>query len=502
MQTNLLYRNRIEESAQDENEQNQLVKDLKMEWVLECMAQKNTDRYEICKKILTIPLTDMKDIIWRQEVVQEVIRTPEFFCKTYENINSTIQEIEEYRHFAAPKYNQIVKNSKRILVEVEVLKKFMATIVKFTTMLKENTWSKTPLVTLNSEVQQMFSPKFIEAVQEHIAKLEYFKEGECLVLSGHIGLGFRKTDFILNEIKKSTDEGKGETKQSVMTKLFGKKNEDTHCIKLEDAGLENSEEQLEENSLEGLLKVLVTYNKKVMMLFKSLKLQFGFYSGCHYLYEAVVETHAPWCFPEYSNEIGFIDVHNLMDIGLVLKNKKTAIGNDFKVENKNLCMITGANQGGKTTFLRSIGLSVAMAQSGLFVCATYYKASIFKGLFTHFPSEEDAKVSKGLLEMELGRMSDITKKIKKGSILLMNESFATTTEREGGQIAEEVTRAFRECGIFNIFVTHLFEYAHALYEKQPEDVIFYKAGKDAKGERTYRIEVGEPVAYGNGVDLI
>lgn len=131
-----------------------------------------------------------------------------------------------------------------------------------------------------------------------------------------------------------------------------------------------------------------------------------------------------------------------------------------------------------------------------------YKAKVFTGIYTHFPSEEDDSVNRGLLELELEHLQLIVKDIRKGSLLLMNESFATTTEKEGSQIAEGVMEAFRESGILTIFVTHLFTYADALYKRALKDVIFYAAGRNENGERTYQISEGRPAAYGNGVDIV
>ena len=82
-------------------------------------------------------------------------------------------------------------------------------------------------------------------------------------------------------------------------------------------------------------------------------------------------------------------------------------------------VITGANQGGKSTFLRAIGLALLMMQSGMFVTATHFQASVSTGLFTHYRREEDTTMTSGKLDEELSRMSDIVDHLRPGSTVLL-----------------------------------------------------------------------------------
>ena len=110
-------------------------------------------------------------------------------------------------------------------------------------------------------------------------------------------------------------------------------------------------------------------------------------------------------------------------------------------DGKPLVVITGANRGGKSTFLRSVGLAHLMMQCGMFVPAEAFRANVCSGIFTHFKREEDATMQSGKLDEELSRMSTIVDAIVPGSIVLLNESFASTNEREGSEIATQIVRA-------------------------------------------------------------
>jgi DNA mismatch repair ATPase MutS len=177
------------------------------------------------------------------------------------------------------------------------------------------------------------------------------------------------------------------------------------------------------------------------------------------------------------------------------------VGNDVNADNKDFVIITGANQGGKSTFLRSIGLSQLMMQCGLFAPAESFSSNICDGLFTHYKREEDATMKSGKLDEELSRMSDIVDNITSSSMLLFNESFAATNEREGSEIARQIICALLEKRIKIFFVTHLYEFAHGFLDKKMENAIFLRAERQADGGRTFKLVEGEPLQTSYGEDL-
>jgi DNA mismatch repair ATPase MutS len=163
-------------------------------------------------------------------------------------------------------------------------------------------------------------------------------------------------------------------------------------------------------------------------------------------------------------------------------------------------MITGANQGGKSTLLRGLGLAQLMMQSGMFVGARSFRANVCAGLFTHYKREEEATMERGKLDEELSRMSAIADQITPSSILLCNESFASTNEREGSEIARQVIRAMLEKQVKVLFVTHMYELAHGFYAQQLHNAIFLRAERGHDGQRTFKLPEGEPLPTSYGED--
>jgi DNA mismatch repair ATPase MutS len=162
---------------------------------------------------------------------------------------------------------------------------------------------------------------------------------------------------------------------------------------------------------------------------------------------------------------------------------------------------SGANQGGKSTFLRSYGIAQVLMQCGMPVPAKEFTAPIYRQIFTHFTRREDEQLNSGRLREELQRMSDMIKAAGPGCVFLLNESFASTTEREGSKIAEGILKAFYEKEITTIMVTHLFQLAKTLYEKKLDGTYFLVAERKPDGARTYRMLPGEPGYTSYGTDL-
>jgi len=107
----------------------------------------------------------------------------------------------------------------------------------------------------------------------------------------------------------------------------------------------------------------------------------------------------------------------------------------------------------------------------------------------------------GKLDEELKRMSAIVDRLAPGAMILFNESFAATNEREGSEIASQITTALLERGIKICFVTHLYAFARGLHAEGKGDAIFLRAERRPDGARTFRIIEGEPLQTSYGKDL-
>ena len=145
--------------------------------------------------------------------------------------------------------------------------------------------------------------------------------------------------------------------------------------------------------------------------------------------------------------------------------EKTIVSNTFSFDEKGrFYLVTGPNHGGKSIFAYSVGMAQALFQLGLFVPAERAVMSPVSSIYTHFPSSDENNYGKGRLESECARLSEIMKELTETDMLLMDESFSSTSGLEAGYIASEVLTGIGVIGccvkcsigfvIINVNVTH------------------------------------------------
>ncbi|MGI8524539.1 MAG: MutS-related protein [Nocardioides sp.] len=163
-------------------------------------------------------------------------------------------------------------------------------------------------------------------------------------------------------------------------------------------------------------------------------------------------------------------------------------------------VITGANQGGKSTFLRALGLAQLMMQCGLFVVAEECSAGAVEGIQTHFRREEDPSMVSGKFDEELARMSAIVDRIGPRWLILCNESFSSTNERDASRVGGDIIEGLLASGIRVHLVTHHFELAQRL-RRDVAGATFLRAARLEDGTRSYEIVQGEPLRTSYGMDV-
>jgi DNA mismatch repair ATPase MutS len=334
---------------------------------------------------------------------------------------------------------------------------------------------------------------YFAAVDDHLSQLR-FRGG--VLLSAELGKGAKGVGYVLRRT--------GLRRQSWLSRISGN-DRSGYTMRIADRD-ESGHRTLAELRGRGInlaANALAQSTDHILSFFTMLRCELGFYVGCLNARDQLAQKQEPISFPvpQLPGDPVRLSFQGLYDVCLSLRLAGRAVGNDVAADGKALVIITGANQGGKSTFLRSVGLAQLMMQCGMFVPAESFSGTVCAGLFTHYRREEDSGLESGKLDEELARMSEIAGRITPGSIVLFNESFAATNEREGSEIARQIVRALVQSGVRVFFVTHFFDLAHSLYERGSDGMLFLRAERQADGQRTFRLSEGEPEPTSYGQDL-
>jgi len=352
----------------------------------------------------------------------------------------------------------------------------------------ESTGFRNLFATLLSEL----SEEYLAGVQAHLRALE-FDDG--VLVSAELGDGNQGSSYVLREPR-----GK---RPNWLKRMLGKGPAAyTFRVHPRDEVGARALGALRDRGINPVANAAAQSAEHILSFFVALKTELGFYAGCLNLRDQLELFGTPLCLPRPSLAAArTMEFKGLYDVCLALSMRARPVGNGLDASGKSLVIITGANQGGKSVFLRGVGLAQLMMQAGMFVGAESFAGNICKNVFTHYKREEDATMKQGKLDEELSRMSDIAAAISANATVLFNESFAATNEREGSEIARQVVSALVEKGVKVIFVTHLYQFAHGLWENRPDGSLFLRAQRLEDGTRTFKLLEAEPLQTSYGVDL-
>lgn len=187
--------------------------------------------------------------------------------------------------------------------------------------------------------------------------------------------------------------------------------------------------------------------------------------------------------------IGTMDGKEVYDLALACANINKdlpVIRNDFAYEaGKTFFVLTGPNQGGKTTFARCLGQLVFFKRMGLMIPAKNARIPYFHRILTHFSVEESVETGRGKLKEELTRLAPMMEERFEKAFVVINELFTTAADYDANIMGKNVLKRFIGAKCMGIYVTHLKELADA-----DEAVQMIRATLDASRKQTFRIVNG------------
>jgi DNA mismatch repair ATPase MutS len=462
-----------------------LIQDLELSTLISAMAADDKRIFKVAQAALLHPLPDPDQIRYRQAALADCLANPDTVRGLYAFALDSVQVDRGFWGFWKDSPESIVNSAQRSLGAL------MDQVHELRVLADQHKaeFHSEAFTRLFEMLQAELTDEYFAQVKDQLRTIE-FKNGT--MISAQLGRGNKGIHYVLRL-----------TPQMSWREKLGRFRHPAHGFTIhprDEAGARNLSD-LRSVALNDAANALAQSVDHIKSFFLMLATELAFYVGCLNLHDQLQELGAATCQPEATSAGSpRLETTGLYDVSLTLRLGKPAVGNDINADGKALIVVTGANQGGKSTFLRSAGTAQLMMQAGMFVGAESFTADGRDRVFTHYKREEDESMESGKFDEELTRMSTIADEITPRSLFLSNESFASTNEREGSEVARQVVHALREAGVKIVFVTHLFDLADGIRQEDRDDVLFLRASRSDDGGRPYKLVEEPPLSTSYGQD--
>ncbi|MFP4436227.1 MAG: MutS-related protein [Chloroflexaceae bacterium] len=268
-------------------------------------------------------------------------------------------------------------------------------------------------------------------------------------------------------------------------------------------------------------QALARYTQIESRTLAGLEGELAFYLGARQMITQLQAAGYALCRPEIVPcAVRICQVRGAYNLELLLRlhshsvtgeNPPMVVPNDISFDDAGrVFVLTGPNRGGKTTFTRAVGQVQMLGQAGLYVPGSAARISPVDQIFTLFPEAEQVQTGMGRLDEEAARLAEIFRAATPHSLVLLNEPLASTSPAEATGIARDLLSGLRLLGARALIVTHLHNLAHELPALNAATVgrgvlgSLVAGAEQHDGEvvtRTYRITPGIPAGQSYAADI-
>lgn len=496
----------------------------------------NRDYFHKMKQLFVNLCDDPEVIGYRHDILEEFMNFPEF-CSELEGVIPIIHKLE---NLSDPKFMVGVEKLRKIAWQLEILEMYSECITrlhsvfqKFSNVLKSKGLRRLLQfiedITHSNDYQSM-----IAELPDLRAKLQSIT---CVTIGINLDNELRPAEAIFLTVEPKHYQ---EHKRSLVSSILGLKsaNETYQGIAQYQNILRNGNSPLETALFKNLEEI---FNSTLLPIGAALQryihinvqnvigmqLDILFYVGAAKLFARLGSIGLDMCKPKIAPaEDRVFKVEGMTDLILSLnlnrqypnsQLNKTITDNDveFGPEGR-VFILTGPNQGGKTTYTRAIGITQLLFQAGLFIPGSNAYISPVDWIYTHFSEEELPNANNGRLGEESRRLSEIFEKSTSQSLILLNESLSSTSASDSLYLARDLVKGIKLIGCRAVFATHLLELAvnvDTINEQLDNDskLISMVAGilqteeldlsNNPVTRRTYKVKQGPPLEMSYARDI-
>ena len=486
------------------------VESLELDYIAMLILPYNTD---FALKVLTELITDETVIKWRQDILEDFMNVPQLELKLYKSIYTIYESaLSVYaKSGSTQSFFELSENISKMESFLECMENCHKFIAEYGGKLKSE-----GVKAVLMEIENRYNSDNFKKLIEEIDELK--KALNSGIKSVTFGVNFdnllRPSEIILLSVDKEPLKRK-----TVFEKLLKKGSSveplsEIYARKSKDGMVDAVNEKLfsELDKLGGdyvkrfNTAINLCYEESAEFLVK-LAPQIDFYVGAKKLCNRITQLGLPYCRPEIlpKSERKFIckNMHdpvlsNKLVTSLVRDYVKIPVHtNDCTMDNNaRIFIITGTNNGGKTTYIRAAAVNQILAQAGLNVFASEAQISPCDKIFVHYPKEEKAGIDTSRFTEECKALKETVSEATGHSLILMNESLSSTNPYDSLIIGEELLKIFADIGSRLMFTTHVLEMTK-LPEKLNSNRLKSRlesltAGCDEEGRPNYKITNGMP----------
>jgi DNA mismatch repair protein MutS len=459
-------------------------------------------------RTLTQLTTDSRVIAWRQDTLRDFINNPQLV----ERIEALLPRLtamgESSVLLGNRKQNLLVQTGER-LAELEL---FIEAVQELYETISNAAIQSESLKTLQRNLNSVIENVDFQALREQLPQLrEPFGQIKSLTIGINLDFQLRPESAVLLMV----NNHKLGSASSLLERMIGPPEEGYEATGIAPLNYLPRQPELRPydpfyQDLEKLMthvakpiaSELARYTRISSQPLRQLEYELAFYVSAARLYNRLLSYEISLCFPQaLSRDSRHTEIKTLVNVNLCLKSDTQMVPSDVLLDDEGrIAVLTGPNSGGKTTYIQAVGLAQAMFQAGLFICADDAQMSPVDYILTHFPALETRQ--QGRLAEEAERLRKVFHHVTSSSLVLLNETFSSTSAGEAVFLAQDVLGGLRAIGVRAIFATHLVELVDHLDEisiliSGDSNIFSLVAGinVDQNGEpvRTFKISRGKPL---------